>query len=40
MSRRLYIVIIMLVLLLVALGGWAVDAARWLRRPRVRLATA
>jgi hypothetical protein len=40
MGRRIYIVIIMLALLLIALGGWAVDGIRWLRRPRLRVATA
>jgi hypothetical protein len=40
MARSIYVAIIMLVLLLVALGGWAVDAARWLKGPRARLATA
>lgn len=40
MSRSIYIAIIMLVLLLIALGGWAVDAARWLKSPRAQLATA
>jgi hypothetical protein len=40
MGRRIYIVIIMLALLVIAIGGWAVDAVRWMRRPRTRLATA
>jgi hypothetical protein len=42
MKRSLYIVLITLVILLVALGGWAVDGARWLtrgsRRPRLAAA--
>lgn len=43
MSRRIYIAIIMIVLLLIAVGGWTVDAARWLRGSRsgrARLAPA
>jgi hypothetical protein len=43
MSRRIYIAIIMIALLLIAIGGWTVDVARWLRgsRPvRARLAPA
>jgi len=39
MKRRLYILVIALVVLLVACCGWTVEGARWaLRRPR--LATA
>jgi hypothetical protein len=40
-KRYIYIILIALMLLLVALGGWTVDAARWLatgsrsRRPRL-----
>lgn len=43
MARRIYVVVIMLVLLLIALGGWTVDAARWLKgsgHRRARLAPA
>lgn len=39
MKTRIYITLIALALLLVALGGWTVEAARWLatgsRRPRL-----
>jgi hypothetical protein len=42
MKRSLYIVLISLVLLALALGGWAVDGVRWLtrgsRRPRLAAA--
>jgi hypothetical protein len=40
-KRRIYIALIALVVLLVALGGWTVEAARWLTTgSRSRLATA
>ena len=40
MKRRLYILVIALVLLLVATCGWAVDGARWVATRRPRLAPA
>jgi hypothetical protein len=39
-KRTLYIIVIALVLLVVACGGWVVDAARWAtRRPRLAPAS-